>query len=261
MVLCFTALIGVASAGDALDAGRLALAVAAMLFSQLAIGWTNDYVDRDIDAVHQPSKPIPSGLVDITVLRPAIVLVVIVSLVLGALLGPWTLALLVIGTAAGLAYDLRLKDTPWSMQAFVVAFAVLPPFVWTALDVYRDEFAWLYVIGAPLAVAAHIANVLPDLETDAVAGRRNLVVALGARGSFGLLWLCLLSAPVLAYITTSAYEPYDQALLAATAGVYLLLVSSAPVAYRRPGRQGRVWGFRFVVLASVLFAGGWLAAV
>src|SRR3954452_11394676 len=62
-VVLLTALVGVTSAGNELDAGRLARVLLAMFFAQLVIGWTNDYVDRDADARYQPSKPLPSGRV------------------------------------------------------------------------------------------------------------------------------------------------------------------------------------------------------
>jgi 4-hydroxybenzoate polyprenyltransferase len=239
---------------------RLALALAAMLFSQLAIGWTNDYVDRETDAIYQPTKPIPSGLVSAASLPPATVLAVVVSLGAGVLLGLVPLAFLVAGTAAGLAYDLVLKDTRVSPLAFVLAFAVLPPFVWSSLHIFRSELLGLYVVGTPLALAAHIANVLPDIETDAAAGRFNLAVVLGRARSRRLLLLSLLLTPAL-LVATLAFIGYSGPTLAASLTVYGVLLAAAAIAYQRPGRHADVWGFRYVVLASVLFAAGWLASV
>ena len=44
------------------DAPGLLLLAGAVFASQVAIGSLNDYLDRDHDAVEQPEKPIPSGL-------------------------------------------------------------------------------------------------------------------------------------------------------------------------------------------------------
>ncbi len=64
MVMTLTALIGLASSDGSPDLYRFVRVLLGMFYSQLAIGWSNDYLDRDSDAVYQPSKPIPSGLVD-----------------------------------------------------------------------------------------------------------------------------------------------------------------------------------------------------
>ena len=232
-----------------------------MLLSQLAIGWTNDYRDREHDRLHQPAKPVPAGLVPARLLPWAASAAVAASLAVGVPLGALPLLFLVAGTAAGLAYDLGLKDTRLSWLPYVVALSVLPPFVWASLDVFRDEFLWLYPVAAPLAVAAHLANVLPDLETDTAAGRRSLAVALGRDGSLRLLAGCLV-APLAVLALSLLWLAYETSLLLPGLVVYLLLASAALVLLRRgSGRRGDVGAFRLVVLVSVLFAAGWLAAV
>lgn len=260
MVLSLTALTGVASAGEDVDLKRFGLVLLAMLLAQLAIGWMNDYVDRDTDALNQPSKPVPSGLVAAFWLPPASVLAALGSFVLGAVLGPAPLGLLAAGLAAGLAYDLLLKNTGLSWLPFVVAFTVLPLYVWSALDVFRDDFLWLYFVASPLTLAVHVANTLPDIESDAASGRRSIAVVLGRRRA---LWVILgaLLAPVALLALTLVWVEYEPALLGATLAGYAALLTGAGIAYRRGGRDNDVRAFRFVVVASVLYASGWLAAV
>lgn len=261
MVLALTAFIAFASSDGEPEAWRLALVLASMLCSQLSIGWSNDYVDRESDAAYQPSKPVPSGLVEPGFLRIAVLAALAASLVVAAPLGPLPWALLVTGTAAGLAYNLGLKSTRLSALPFVVAFAVLPPFVWSALDVYRGDFLLLYPIGAPLAVAAHLANLLPDLETDAAAGRRNLVVVLGRSRTFACVFVALL-VPFVALDVSFVWLDYDLPLLIAALVAYVTFIVAVGFVYARArSHEAYVWGFRLVALASVLFAGGWLAAV
>ena len=257
-VLSLTVLVGLLS-GD-VDAGRLGLALVAMLGSQLAIGWMNDYLDREHDRAQQPSKPVPSGLVAARLLPSASIAALAVALAAGLALGPLPLLFLVIGTAAGLAHDFGVKDTRLSALPFAVGIGVLPPFVWSALDVYRPELLVLYVVGTPLAVAAHLANVLPDIETDTALGRRSIAVALGRGRTLALLAGCLASPPLLV-VATLPFVDYDVPLLAATVAGYLALVCTAMLAYRSPARGSAVLAFRLIVVASVGFAAGWLAAV
>ena len=111
----------------------------------------------------------------------------------------------------------------------------------------------------PLAVAVHLANVLPDIEADAAAGRRNLGVILGRQRSLQVIGASMAAPPLLGLVTLPWLE-YSRGLLAGVLIAYGLLTAVAAFSYTKPGREALVWGFRFVVLASVLFASGWLAA-
>jgi len=268
MVLALTALIGVASAQGELDGASLALLLVAMLGSQLAIGWSNDYLDRERDAIYQPWKPLPSGLVHARRMPPAVLVALGISVACSVVLGLTPLLYLVAGTACGLAYDFGLKDTRFSAVPFVVALAVLPPFVWAALDVYRDEFLWLYALGTPLALAAHLANTLPDIETDAASGRRGLAVVLGRRWSLALIGACLL-APLFVFVATLSSVTYGTVVSGTESYLIVWVVMAYIVlclliAYRfvtASSRDDEVWGFRLVALAGVLLATGWLAGI
>jgi 4-hydroxybenzoate polyprenyltransferase len=146
-VVTLTALIGIVSAEGATDIRKLALLGVAMLLSQLAIGWTNDYLDRERDAAAQPDKPVPSGEVPAGWLPAASVKALAGSFAAGAALGSEALLLLIGGTLCGLVYNAWLKQTPLSWLPYVLALALLPLYVWTALDVYRNDFLWLYAVG------------------------------------------------------------------------------------------------------------------
>jgi 4-hydroxybenzoate polyprenyltransferase len=190
------------------------------------------------------------------------------SLAAGVALGLTPLLLLIAGTACGLGYNLGLKDSRLSALPFVVALAVLPPFVWTALDVYRDEYLLLYAIGLPLALAAHLANALPDVEADSAAGRGGLVVTLGRGRTLALLIVCLV-APLIALVATFPGIEYETkvpgtksyVLVWVVMGYVLLCIGVAALPWFAAGRDAAVWRFRLVALAGVLLAGGWLAAV
>jgi 4-hydroxybenzoate polyprenyltransferase len=258
-VLSLTALVGLASTHDGLDEGRFALMLAAMLLSQLAIGWLNDYRDREHDRVYQPGKPIPAGRLDPRPLPFASALAAAGALASGVPLGPLPLLFLVIGTGAGLAYDFGLKDTRWSPLPFVAAMAVLPAFVWTSLDIFRVEFLWLYLIASPLALAAQVANALPDIETDAAAGRRSIAVVLGIRKANSLVALCLAATQLLTVLSLLWLDYGGWAVPLVIVPVPGLIRASA--SRNRFSRGDLVWNFRLVAVTSVIFAAGWLAAV
>jgi 4-hydroxybenzoate polyprenyltransferase len=270
--MALTALIAFVSGEGKPDGSRLVALLIAMLASQLAIGWSNDYLDREADAVHQPWKPIARGEVDATKMPVAIIGALIVSFATGVTLGWVPLLLLIVGTSAGLAYNLWLKASRFSALPYLIALGVLPPFVWTALDVYEDDFLGLYLVATPLALAAHLANVLPDVESDRAQGRQTLAVALGAVRSLVVLSACLLAPlPLLAVARIVLDDAgngasfYDKSVLIPITMAYVALVAVAGTLYagslRSPSRPKLVRAFRCVVVAGVLFSVGWLVAV
>jgi 4-hydroxybenzoate polyprenyltransferase len=261
MVVSLTALMGFVSAGRDVDPWALLLAVLAMLLSQLAIGWSNDYLDRKTDALHQPDKPLARGLVEPRLLLGCSVLALTGSLAAGVALGAAALGLLVLGTGIGFSYNLWLKDTRFSWAPYVAAFAVLPPFVWAAVDAFAAEYWVLYPVGAPLVLGVHVANSLPDVEADRRAGRGGLIARLGRDGSLLLLGVCLL-VPLVVIAISLAVLGYSGILLAASVGAYALLALSAGAVYLvRRDAAGADLGFRLVAPAAVFLAVGWLAAV
>lgn len=261
MVMLLTGLMGYASAEGRPDAARFGAMMLAILFSQLCIGWSNDYIDRDADSLFQPFKPVPSGQVEPVALGVAAGIALVASLATGVFLGYVAFGLLLLGTATGLAYNAGVKDTALSWLPYVVGFAVLPLFVWAALDTFRSEFLWLYPVGASLAIAAHIANSLPDVDADEAAGRTTLTVLLGRSRSLLLMAAALLLPLVIVGLSLLTLDYVDSNLIL-TVTVYLGLLFGAIFAYRvQPERDGAILGFRLVAAASVFFAGGWLASL
>jgi 4-hydroxybenzoate polyprenyltransferase len=174
-VTLLTVLLGV---GVGLRGDALAVLVAAVLTGQLSVGWSNDAVDADRDGLSgRQDKPAATGRVSRTTLWVAAaaagVATVAVSLLLGW--GAGLTALLL--PAAGWAYNLGVKSTAFSALAYAVGFGALPAAVYLATG--RTPPWWSVAAGALLGVAAHIANVLPDLAEDAEAGVRGLPHRLG----------------------------------------------------------------------------------
>lgn len=152
----------------------------ALLTGQLSIGWSNDLIDgiRDIAAA-RTDKPLAVGSLDRTVLRratiAAVTLTVPASLALGWL--PGLIHLVAVG--AGWAYNLGLKSGWLSPLPYLVAFASLPVIATRALAHPHWPPGWIVAAAGLIGVAAHFANVLPDLSEDLAAGVRGVPQRLG----------------------------------------------------------------------------------
>ena len=180
--LAVTALTAGLAALAGLPAGRGVLVTAAVFTGQLSIGWSNDYLDAERDrAVHRSDKPVAAGAVAPRVAGIAAVVALILTLALSAALG-WPGGAAVLGTAAcGWAYNLGLKATALSWLPYAIAFGMLPAVATLSASPPRWPAAWALTAGALLGVAAHLANVLPDLRDDVATGIRGLPHRLGAK--------------------------------------------------------------------------------
>ena len=167
-----------------LPAGRVALVGVAVLAGQASIGWSNDWLDADRDrAVARADKPVVQGAVDPAVLRTAALVAAAAAVVLSLLLGWVAGLLLLVLVASGWAYNAGLKRTAASGLPYVTGFGALPAGVVAAAPGAPVAPWWLLAAGAALGVAAHLANVAPDLEEDLATGVRGLPHRLGARVS------------------------------------------------------------------------------
>jgi 4-hydroxybenzoate polyprenyltransferase len=196
-----TALVGLVTVAHGADAATLGWVIASTAAGQASVGWSNDYLDREHDAGGgRREKPLVSGEV-----RPRTVLVLAMvalplSLALSVPLGLREAGTMFFGLASAWAYNLGLKATALSWLPYAVSFGLAPAYIWLATDGLAP--AWLVAGGALLGVAAHLLNVIPDLEEDRAAGVRGLPHRLGLRGS--LLLACLILAAALALILGTA---------------------------------------------------------
>lgn len=164
------------------------LTALSVLGSQIVTGAMNDWADRDLDAVTQPTKPIPAG--DVTpsaalgLAAAGLALQVGASMALGAV--PLLLGL--IAVASAVAYDLWLSRTAASFVPYLVSFGVLPLWIATGVGVPIERVGLAPLLVGPFAVAAHLANTLKDFDGDAVMRSGNLAQLLGRRRAAALAW-------------------------------------------------------------------------
>jgi geranylgeranylglycerol-phosphate geranylgeranyltransferase len=227
--------------------------VLVMLPAQLAIGVLNDWADVASDRVSKPFKPIARGFVRRHQAAVLATLLLAVSLGTGAWLGADVLLVTLLGAAAGVAYDLALKRTPLAVLAWWAGFTTVPLVAMVMTGRLRGGVETVPLAGL-LAAALLIANGLPDIEGDRLAGERTLPVVLGLRASRWVLSAAMLAACV---SVLALFAPLGQggqalvaaALFAAGAGVGLL-----------PARARRL-SFPILALCVAAATVSWLAAL
>lgn len=172
-------------------AADLALFLAALFVSQLAISLHNDYCDRALDARAKPWRALPRGLITP---RQALVLaglLLTMAVAFAAPLGLEVVLLGVVGTGAGLLYNAVLKRTLLVWAPFWIALPTLAIASLAIADEFTATALLAYVVGLPLAVAAYLTDTVDDAASDRDAGVRSLTAVLGERRAKVLAWVSL----------------------------------------------------------------------
>jgi 4-hydroxybenzoate polyprenyltransferase len=218
MVVTLAAVLAVATAREATDLSRLARAIATLFFSQVVVGMSNDYHDRLLDAEGQPWKPLARGIVTPNEARVLIGSAFVLMLGFSASLGPLVVLLALLGTFAGILYNFWLRGTPLSWFPYVFGFVVLPISVWVSIERFDIRQLVLVPIGLPLLVGVHLAQTLPDTETDLALGVRGFAATLGRGRGVLTVWSTLIGAQLIALVSAWALASNTQIVLV-TVGV------------------------------------------
>ncbi|GAA2375725.1 UbiA family prenyltransferase [Dactylosporangium salmoneum] len=188
-----TAVAALLSIGLDRSAPGVVAAAAAVLASQLSIGWVNDALDAPRDAAAgRTDKPVAAGKVSRRLVLALGVLAAAACVPLGFLSGHRAGLVGALALASALLYDWPLKSTPVSVLPYAVSFTCLPAFV--VLGAGKSPPLWLLAAGGLLGAGAHFVNTLPDLDDDARTGVRGLPHLLGRRGSLAAAAGLLLAA-------------------------------------------------------------------
>ncbi|HET9017696.1 MAG TPA: UbiA family prenyltransferase [Thermomicrobiaceae bacterium] len=260
LVMGATAVVGLLASRGRPNPVRYGLLLAAMLAGQIAVGALNEYCDRDLDTIGNPSKPIPAGLVGAGTALGIALGALGVMLVAGALLGRRSLLLLSLANGSGLVYDLWLKRTRLSWLPYLVALPLVPIWAWDSLARPEPRLLLLYPLGAPLVVAVHLAQSLPDVESDRAAGAGGLAARLGRSRAFVLCW-CAAAVAALAVGAAAIFLARDRLPALGAAGAVLLALLG--VLGLRRAAPGRVERHLFTLLGAcaVVLGTGWILAV
>ncbi|MEU1433840.1 UbiA family prenyltransferase [Streptomyces sp. NPDC005775] len=222
-VVAVTAIAGALGAGVGLDGPRCALLVAAVLSGQLSVGWCNDAFDARRDAAAgRRGKPVADGSVGRRTVWAAAFTAALLCVPLSLACGPLAGAAHLTAVAAAWAYNLRLKATVLSWLPYVIGFGTLPAVAALTLPGSPGPTWWAVTAGALLGLAAHLGDVLPDIEDDLRHGVSGLPHRLGATATGLLLPVPLVAASaVLALGPAGPPGPWGAATLAVAAPVAL----------------------------------------
>ncbi len=139
----------------------------------------NDWYDREVDAINEPERPIPSGRIPGRWGLHIAIAWTVLSLLVAAVLGSWVLGAAMLGTALAWAYSappLRLKRNGWWGNAAVAfSYEGLPWFTGAAVMAAALP-EWPIILSAALySVGAHGIMTLNDFKS--VEGDRQMGVA------------------------------------------------------------------------------------
>ncbi|MDC0116193.1 chlorophyll synthase ChlG [Octadecabacter sp.] len=157
----------------------------------------NDWCDRHVDAINEPDRPIPSGRIPGRWGLWIALAMSVISLLVGALLGPWGFAATILGVLAAWAYSaepIRLKRSGWWGPGLVGLSYETLPWITGAVVLSAGAPDWRILIIALLyGIGAHGIMTLNDfkaLEGDRQMGVNSLPVTLGpARAARVACWI------------------------------------------------------------------------
>lgn len=182
-------LCGIASVGTSPWAAWPLVLLGVVLAGPVVCGMSqaaNDWCDRHVDAVNEPHRPIPSGRIPGRWGLWIALAMSVLSLAMGAFLGPWGFGATVVGVVSAWAYSaepVRLKRSGWWGPGLVgLCYEGLPWF--TGAAVLSQGLPSFQVVSMALlyAFGAHGIMTLNDfkaLEGDRLHGVRSLPVTLG----------------------------------------------------------------------------------
>ncbi|MFN3678869.1 chlorophyll synthase ChlG [Thermosynechococcus sp.] len=182
----------------------LKAATCMLLSGPLMAGYTqtlNDYYDREIDAINEPYRPIPSGAISLNQVRAQIILLLVAGLALALLLDLWanhpTFPVTKIALLGGfLAYiysapPLKLKKNGWlGNYALGASYIALPWWAGHALfGELTPTIVILTLIYSLAGLGIAIVNDFKSVEGDRQLGLASLPVMFGVTTA---AWICVL---------------------------------------------------------------------
>ena len=185
----------------------------------------NDWFDRDVDAINEPDRPIPSGRIPGRWGLYVGIAWTVLSLGLASALGAWVLGATVLGVALAWIYSappLRLKARGWWGPASVgVCYEGLAWFTGAAVltgglpDARITAVAGLYSFGA---IGIMVLNDFKAVEGDRRTGVLSVPVDLGVEAAAWLACVIMASPQI---VVVALLLSWGQPLFAAAVGLSL----------------------------------------
>ncbi|SNZ15089.1 geranylgeranylglycerol-phosphate geranylgeranyltransferase [Natronoarchaeum philippinense] len=209
----------VAAGTRAVGPGVAAAALVAML-ATAGGNAINDYVDRDLDVVDSPDRPIPSGAVDAGTALALGTALLAGALAVAAVLPAPAIAIAAVNVLAVAAYTSGLKGRAGAGNVLVALLSGSTLLFGGAAAGDASATAGLATLATLPALAREILLDVRDVRGDRAAGLTTLPVCLGERSALlvaaATLLLAVLVSPV-PYLTGTLGAVYLLAMVAADA--------------------------------------------
>ena len=236
---------GAISAGPQLQENWKLLILGIILAGPLVCGASqalNDWFDRDVDAINEPNRPIPSGRIPGAWGLYIAIFGFSLSILVSSLLGPWVMIAAALAILFGWAYSappLRLKQNGWlGNLACGVCYEGLPWFTAAAVAATTLPDGRTVILALLYSLGAHGIMTLNDfkaMDGDRALGIKTIPVQLGISRAAKLACI-VMATPQIAVI---AFLNYWGAPIYSIAVIALLLIqfSLMPRLLRSPGQM------------------------
>ena len=227
---------GVVSSGANL-AERWPMALAGIILAGPLICATsqavNDWYDRDVDAINEPNRPIPSGRIPGRWGLWIAMAWTVVSMLWALALGPWVFGAAVVGMILAWVYSappLRLKQSGWwGPAACALSYEGITWFTGAAVMLATVPNTQILIIAALYSFGAHGIMTLNDfkaIEGDKLTGVRSLPVQLGVDKAARVACMVMAAPQVLVIAFLVAWgAPFHAAAVAVSLGLQLYMMS------------------------------------
>jgi len=222
----------------------------------------NDWCDRNVDAINEPNRPIPSGRVPAHWGLGIAVAMSILSLVVGWQLGPWGFGATILAVTAAWMYSaepIRLKRSGWWGPGIVgLSYESLPWFTGAAVLSAGAPTLPVVTVALLYGIGAHGIMTLNDfkaLEGDRQMNVNSLPVVHGPKAAARMACL-IMTLPQLGVVGLLVH--WQQSYYAMSLGILILLQFIAMSIMLKDPRAKAPWynstGVLFYVFGMMIAA-------
>jgi chlorophyll/bacteriochlorophyll a synthase len=192
----------------------------------------NDWYDREVDAINEPRRPIPSGRIPGRWGYYIAIAWTMLSLIVASALGPWVFGAAIFGLTLAWIYSappMRLKNNGWwGNTACALCYEGLPWFTGAAVMAAAAPSWRIVAIAALYSIGAHGIMTLNDfksIEGDRRMGIESIPVLLGSQSAAQFACVVMAAPQVIVIILLSWWgHPFHAAVVGISLAVQLVLM-------------------------------------
>jgi chlorophyll/bacteriochlorophyll a synthase len=192
----------------------------------------NDWYDREVDAINEPRRPIPSGRIPGRWGYYIAIAWTLLSLIVASALGPWVFGAAIFGLTLAWIYSappMRLKNNGWwGNTACALCYEGLPWFTGAAVMAAAAPSWRIIAIAALYSIGAHGIMTLNDfksIEGDRRMGIESIPVLLGSQSAAQFACVVMAAPQVIVIILLSWWgHPLHAAIVGVSLAVQLVLM-------------------------------------